>query len=602
MDTLIKDIRFGIRSLLRQPGFAAVAVITLALGIGINAALFSVVNGVLLNPLPFPESEQLVTFDQSKPNFETGAIPYPNFLDLRKENQTFSAMTILRSQSFSLLGSGEPERVSGRYVSADFCVVFGIKPILGRAFAPREDEPGVGPVVLISNALWQRKFGGAQDITSRTLILDDKSFAVIGVLPADFTLFRNTDVFVPIGQWNRPLNSRSAALGLHGMGRLKPGVTIEQGRADLNRIMQNLAVTYPETNKGNGATVGSLKERVVGDIRGTLWLLLGAVGFVLLIACVNVGNLMLARATSRRREFAIRAALGAGWWRLVRQSLTESMLLALAGGGWGLVLANWGTQAALGVLPTTLPRASEVHLDYRVLIFTIGVTLLSGILAGIAPALKNSRWRLSETLKESGRGNTSRGRGQTVLVAVEVALAVVLLIGGGLMVRSLRALWNVDPGFRADNVLTFGLSFSPSLRTANPETIRNTLRQLSADINATPGVRAASFSAGASPLQGEDDLFFWIDGTPKPASQSEMHMALIYQVEPTYLTAMGIPLKQGRFFENRDDEKSQQVVVIDDIFANKFFPGENPIGKRIRQGDDDPQTIIGVVGHVKQWG
>jgi len=602
MDTLIKDIRFGIRSLLRQPGFAAVAVITLALGIGINAALFSVVNGVLLNPLPFPEPEQLVTFDQSKPNFETGAIPYPNFLDLQKENQTFSAMTILRSQSFSLLGSGEPERVSGRYVSADFCVVFGIKPILGRAFAPREDEPGVGPVVLISNALWQRKFGAAQDITSRTLILDDKSFAVIGVLPADFTLFRNTDVFVPIGQWNRPLNSRSAALGLHGMGRLKPGVTIEQGRADLNRIMQNLAVTYPETNKGNGATVGSLKERVVGDIRGTLWLLLGAVGFVLLIACVNVGNLMLARATSRRREFAIRAALGAGWWRLVRQSLTESMLLALAGGGLGLVLANWGTQAALGVLPTTLPRASEVHLDYRVLIFTIGVTLLSGILAGIAPALKNSRWRLSETLKESGRGSTSRWRAQTVLVAVEVALAVVLLIGGGLMVRSLRALWNVDPGFRADNVLTFGLNLSPSLRTANPETIRNTLRQLSADINATPGIRAASFSAGASPLQGEDDLFFWIDGTPKPASQSEMHMALIYQVEPTYLTAMGIPLKQGRFFENRDDEKSQQVVVIDDIFANKFFPGENPIGKRIRQGDDDPQTIVGVVGHVKQWG
>jgi predicted permease len=603
MDTLIKDIRFGIRGLLRHPGFAAVAIITLALGIGINAALFSVVNGVLLNPLPFPQPDQLVTFDQSKPNFETGAIPYLNFLDLRKENQTFSAMTILRSQSFSLLGSGEPERVSGRYVSADFCAVFGIKPILGRAFAPREDEPGVGPVVLISNSLWQRKFGGAQDVTSRTVTLDNKSFSIIGVLPADFTLFRTSDVFVPIGQWNTPqLKNRGAALGLHGMGRLKPGVTIEQGRADLNRIMQNLAVTYPETNRGNGSTVGLLKERVVGDIRATLWLLLGAVGFVLLIACVNVGNLMLARASSRRREFAIRAALGADWWRLVRQSLTESMLLALAGGALGLVLANWGTQAALGVLPTTLPRASEVHLDYRVLIFTIGVTLLSGILAGLAPALKNSRWRLSDTLKESGRGSTSRGRAQTVFVAVEVALAVVLLIGGGLMVRSLRALWNVDPGFSPDNVLTFGLSLSPSLRTANPETIRTTLRQLSADLNSTPGVRASSFSAGASPLQGEDDLSFWIDGAPKPASQSEMHMALVYRVEPNYLTAMGIPLKQGRFFENRDDEKSPQVVVIDEIFANKFFSGENPIGKRIRQGDDDPQTIIGVVGHVKQWG
>lgn len=603
MDTLIKDIRFGIRSLLRQPGFAAIAIITLALGIGINAALFSVVNGVLLNPLPLPDPDQIVTFDQSKPNFETGAIPYPNFLDLRKENQTFSAVTILRAQSFSLLGAGEPERVSGRYVSAGFCDVFGIKPVPGRAFAPREDEPGVGPVVLISHALWQRKFGGAPDITSRTMVLDSRSFSIVGVLPADFALFRTSDVFVPIGQWNNPrLTSRSAALSMHGMGRLKPGVTIEQGRADLNRIMQNLAVTYPETNKGNGATVGSLKQRLVGDISSTLWLLLGAVGFVLLIACVNVGNLMLARATSRGREFAIRAALGAGWWRLVRQSLTESMLLAVTGGALGLLLANWGTQAALAVLPTSLPRSSEVHLDYRVLLFTIGVSLLSGMLAGLAPALKNSKWRLSETLKESGRGSSSRGRAQTVLVAVEVALAVVLLIGGGLMLRSMRALWNVDPGFRADNVLTFGFSPSPSLRDASPQTIRSTLRQLSAELNSTPGVRAASFSAGGTPLQGEDDLFFWIDGTPKPASQSEMHMALVYRVEPTYLTAMGIPLKQGRFFENHDDETSQQVVVIDDVFANKFFPGENPIGKRIRQGDNDPQTIIGVVGHVKQWG
>lgn len=603
MDSLIKDIRFAVRSLLRQPGFTAIAITTLALGIGLNAALFSVVNGVLLSPLPFPQPEQLVTFDQTKPNFEAGAIPYPNFLDLRKENETFAAMTILRSTSFNLIGAGESERLSGRYVSADFCSVFGINPIRGRGFAPGEDEPGAPATVLITHALWQRKFGGAEDILNRTMTLDGKQYSVAGVLPANFTLFRTADVFVPIGQWNLPqLKVRSAALGLHGMGRLKPGVTIEQAHADLNRIMQNLAITYPDTNKGNGSTVNALKDRIVGDIRGTLWLLLGAVGFVLLIACVNVGNLMLARASARRREFAIRSALGAGWWRLVRQALTESMLLAVAGGALGLIVADWGTQAALNLLPTALPRANEVHVDYRVLIFAIGLSVFSGILSGLAPALKNSKWRLSETLKESGRGSSSRGRAQTALVALEIALAVVLLIGGGLMVRSLRALWSVDPGFRPDNVLTFGLSLPPATRDASPQTIRATLRELSAQLNSMPGVRAASFSAGGSPLQGEDDLFFWIDGTPKPATQSEMNMSLVYRVEPAYLAAMGIPLKQGRFFDEHDNETSPPVVVIDDVFANKFFPGTDPIGKRIRQGDNDPQTIIGVVGHVKQWG
>jgi putative ABC transport system permease protein len=603
MDALQKDIRFGIRSLLRQPGFTAIAVITLALGIGINAALFSVVNSVLLNPLPFPEPEQLVTFDQSKPNFETGAIPYPNFLDLRKENQTFSAMTILRATSFSLIGAGESERVNGRYVSADFCSVFGIKPILGRGFAAGEDETGAAATVLISNALWQRKFGGAHEIVNRAITLDGRSFLVAGVLPADFTLFRNADVFVPIGQWTNPgLRNRGAALGLHGMGRLKPGVTVDQAQADLNRVMQNLALAYPDTNKGNGSTVGSLKERLIGDIRGTLWLLLGAVGFVLLIACVNVGNLMLARATGRRREFAIRGALGAGRWQLVRQSLTETTILALTGGALGLIIAAWATQAAVSILPATLPRASEVRVDYRVLLFALAVSLLSGILSGLAPALRNSHWQFSETLKEASRGNTSRGRAQTILVAVEVALAVVLLIGGGLMVRSLRALWSVDPGFRADNVLTFGLSLSPATRDASPQTIRSTLRQLNAQLNATPGVRGASFSAGGSPLQGEDDLSFWIDGKPKPASQAEMNMALVYRVEPSYLTVMGIPLKEGRFFDDHDTETSQPVVVIDEIFAHKYFPAVDPIGKRICQNGQEPQMIVGVAGHVKQWG
>ena len=600
---MFQDLRLGLRMLLKNPGFTAVVVATLALGIGANVALFSVVNGVLLNPLPFPQPDQLVTLHQSKPNFETGAIPYPNFRDLQKENRTFSAMAISRGFGFSLIGSGEAERVTARLISADFFSVLGVKPALGRTFAPGEDEPGAAPLVVISAALWQRKFGAAQDVVGKGMTLDDKSYTIVGVLPPDFSLFRTNDVFVPIGQWNSPaLQRRSAALGLHGIGRLKPGVTIEQGEADLDRVMGDLAVAYPETNKGNGAKVSSLKERMIGDIGPILWMLLGAVGFVLLIACVNVSNLLLARSTSRSREFAIRTALGAGRWRLLRQSLTESMLLALAGGGLGLVLAGWGTQAAIAVLPTTLPRAAEVGLDARVLIFTVAISLLTGILSGLAPALKTSQWRLSETLKEGGRGASSgRGRAHGVLVAVEMALAVVLLIGAGLMIRSLSALWNVDPGFRSDNVLTFGLSLSPSLRKASPQAIRANLRELSDQLSSTPGVRAVSFSAGAVPLQGEDDLFFWVEGQPKPASQSEMHMAVVYRVEPGYLAAMRIPLKQGRFFSDQDNERSQSVVVIDEVLARKHFGDADPVGKRILQDGQDPQQIIGVVGHVKQW-
>lgn len=604
MDNFTKDIRFALRSLWRRPGFTAIALITLALGIGINAALFSVVNGVLLNPLPFPEPEQLVVLDQSKPNFETGAIPYPNFLDLRKENQTFSAMTIFRGTAFSLIGTGEPERVNGRFVSADFCSVFGITPVVGRGFLPHEDEPGVTPTVLISHDLWQRKFAGNRDVITRTITLDDRSYFVIGVLPADFRFFQTGDVFVPIGQWNtRALERRGAGLGLHGIGRLKPGVTVEQGRADLNHIYQNLATAYPETNKGNGAFVSPLQQRVIGEIGPTLWMLLGAVGFVLLIACVNVGNLMLARASGRSREFAIRAALGASWWRLARQTLTESVLLAMAGGALGLFVAYWATQAALGLLPATLPRAQEVRIDYRVLLFALGISLLSGILAGLAPALRNSNSRFSGALKEGGRGNIgTRSRAQATLVAVEVAMAVVLLIGGGLMVRSIRALWNINPGFQPDDLLTLGLSLAPSARNDKPEAIRANLRQLSDRLNSNPGVQAASFQTGAFPLLDENDSLFWIDGEPKPATGSDMHATLISAVEPAYLSAMGIPLKQGRFFDNHDDERAPSVIVVDEVFANKFFPGANPIGRRIRQGDDEPQTIIGVVGHVKQWG
>jgi predicted permease len=601
---MLQDLRLALRIILKNSGFSAIVVMTLALGIGVNVALFSVVNSVLLNPLPFPKPDQLVTLDQSKPNFDMGAIPYPNFQDLQKENQTFSAMAISRGFGFSLIGSGEAERVNARLVSADFFSVLDLKPVKGRTFARSEDQPGVGAVAIISAELWGRKFGAAEDILNKSLTLDAKSYSIIGVVPADIGLFRGTDVYVPIGQWENPaLKRRSAGLGLHGIGRLKPGVTIEQAQADLSGVMARLATTYPATNRGNGAKVSSLKERMIGGIGATLWLLLGAVGFVLLIACVNVSNLLLARSTGRAREFAIRSALGAGRWRLLRQSLIESTLLAITGGGLGLVLAGWGTAAAVGVLPTTLPRASEIRLDFRVLIFALGISLLTGILSGLVPALRTSRAALSETLKEGGRGASSaRGRAPGVLVAVEIALALVLLVGAGLMIRSLSALWKVDPGFRSDNVLTFGLSLSPSLRTNSPEAIRADLRQLNNQLSATPGVQAVSFTDGGIPLQSADDLVFWIDGQPKPASGSEMNSAWVYRVEPGYLAAMGIELKQGRFFTDQDTEKSPDVVVIDEVFARKYFGSENPIGRRIRQRDEDPpQQIVGVVRHVKQW-
>jgi putative ABC transport system permease protein len=602
---LRQDLRYGARMLLKNPGFSAVIALTLALGIGANAALFSVVNGVLLNPLPFPQPERLVSLHQRMPNVAAGSVSYPNYLDWQKENQTFSAMAVSRQSSFALVGAGEAERVRGRRCTANLFSVLGVKPALGRDFAQGEDERGAAPVVIISAELWQRRFGAAPHTPGKSLTVDDRDYTIVGVLPANFSLYRGTDVYVPMGQWNNDgLQNRSAGMGLQGIGRLKPGATLAQAQADLDGLMRRLAEVYPEANRGVGATVIPLKERLVGDVGSSLWMLLGAVGLVLLIACVNVSNLLLARATGRTREFAIRAALGAGRGRLLRQSLAESVLLALAGGGLGLLFAALGARAALNALPTGLPRADEIGLDARVLLFTAAISLLTGVLAGLAPALKTSQRRLAETLKESGRGaGGGRHRAQGALVALEVALALVLLIGAGLMIRTLSALWNVDPGFRPDNVLTFGLSFPPSMRALSPEGRRASLRDLSDRLNSAPGVKAASFSLFASPMQNGTSASFWLEGQPKPASASEMHRTLAYGVEPGYLTVMGIPLKQGRFFTAQDETGTQGVAVIDEIFARQHFPNTSPIGKRIQLDfNRSLSEIVGVVGHVKQWG
>jgi predicted permease len=609
MQTLIEDLRYGLRMLRKSPGFAVVTVLTLALGIGANTALFSVVNGVLLNPLPFHDPDQLVALSESKPNFAQGSISYPNFLDWQKDNHTFSAMAIARNYGFSLTGMGVAEQVNAEFISSDFFPLLGVKPVTGRTFAPGEDQVGAGPVALISAGFWQRKFSGAPDVLGKGLTLNGKDYTIVGVIPATFHLvapsFQDRELYVPIGQWNNNLlPNRGAGLGIHGFGRLKPGITIEQAQADMDAVTRNLATAYPD-DKGISANLVPLKQRMVGrKVQSFLFVLLAAVGFVLLIACVNVANLLLARSTGRMREFAVRAALGASRGRVVRQLLTESVLLAIAGGTLGLLLAAWGTRAALGVLPTALPRAEEVGLDARVLVFTMAISVLAGILFGLAPAFKTSQPDLHATLKEGGRGASgTRHRAQDVFVVVEMAMALVLLIGAGLMIRSLTHLWRVDPGFDPRNVLTFSLTLPPSMMTATPEAVRANIRALDEKLASVPGVRAASLIWGAFPLSDDDERVFWLEGQPKPASENDMSWTLDYIVDPGYLKAMGIPLEHGRFLSAHDNEHTPLVIAIDDVFARKFFPNQDPIGKRINiNGYSKPAEIVGIVGHVKQWG
>jgi predicted permease len=607
MGTLIQDVRYGLRMLGKNPGFTAVAVITLALGIGANTALFSLVNGVLLNPLRYAEPDRLVALYSRTPNYDRASISYPNFLDWVRENRSFSALAAYRPDDFTLTGRGEPERVAAEMVSASFFPLLRVQPVLGRTFLPEDDQIGARPVVLISGGLWKRKLGSSKDALGQSLTLNDVVYTVVGVIPADFRYtginFQQSDVYTPIGQWSDPtFRNRRAGMGTFAVGRLKPGVTLEQAKADVDALGRHLAEQYPEVDKDTGIALVPLKQAVVGDIRPTLLVLMAAVGFVLLIACVNVANLSLARSTGRTHEFAIRMALGAGQGRMVRQLLTESLLLALAGGGLGLLLASWGLQGALKLLPQALPRAEEVHLDGRVLLFTLAASVLAGILFGLAPALKTSRADLQETLKEGGRGlSGARHRAQRAFVVAEMALALVLLAGAGLMVRSLVKLWSVDPGFDPHNVLTFLISF-PS-RTDSPEVVRATWRQLHDSLNAVPGVQAASLDASSIPMASESDLPFWLEGQPKPSTQAEMKLTLFYIVDPDYLNAMKIPLKRGRFLSPHDDEHSPGVIVIDESFARDYFGGKDPIGEHVNFGIlNVTAEIVGVVGHVKQFG
>ncbi len=605
MEALLQDLRYGLRMLARSPGFAAIAILTLALGIGANTALFSVVNGVLLNPLAYPRSGQLVALYGKTPGFDLAPINYLNFLDWQRDTETFSSMAIYRNQDYNFIGTGEGERVSGYMISADFFSTLGVRPILGRTFLPDDDHSGAAPVVILGGGFWKRKFGSSLEIIGKSIILNGTSYTITGVIPAGFTFYgHDRDVYTPIGQWTDPsFRDRRIDMSAHAVGRLKPGATLPQAKADMDGIAHNLAVAYPEADKNDGITLVSMKEDMVGNVEPFLIVLLAAVGFLLLIACANVANLLLARSMGRSREFAIRAALGASHVRVIRQLLTESILLAGLGGALGLLLAFWGTKAVLGILPGALPRANEVSLDSRVLLFTTAVSLFAGIVFGLAPALKTCRVNLQEILKESGRGSGgARHRLQGVFVAVEVAMALVLLVGAGLMVRSLAALWRVNPGFNPSHAITFNLSLPATAATSSAET-RARLRHFDDKMHNIPGVQAVSVTLGSRPMIHNSSLPFWIEGQPKPANIQDMHQAMFYLVEGGFQQAMGITLERGRFITPQDDERAPVVVDIDDVFARSYFPNENPIGKHIHLALFNVQAeIVGVVGHVKQWG
>jgi predicted permease len=608
LDELSHDLAYSLRILAKNPGFALVTIFTLALGIGANTALFSIVNSVLLNPLPFPHPGELVAVHESKANFAQGSISYPNFRDWQRDNKTLAAIAIAHQRRFTLTGMGDAERTPGDYVSSDFFSILGVKPVLGRLFAPGEDEIGRSPLVIISAGLWARKFDSRPDVLGKTLTLDGRNFTIVGVIPAEFDLsvgnFDAGDLYVPIGQWQQPgLTNRFAGLGLHGIARLKPGVTLAQAQQDVNGVSDRLAAAYPQADHGIRANLVSLRDSLVGQVQPLLLVLLGAVGFVLLIACVNVANLLLARSSARAQEFAVRSALGASRMRIVRQLLTESILLALTGGALGLALANWGTQAAIKLVPVALPRASHIHLSLSVLMFTLLVSLAVGILFGLLPAWKASRQSLNESLREGGRGvSGTRHRTQDLLVILETAMALVLLAGAGLMIRSLMALTSVNPGFDPNGVTTFSLAAPPSMTTASPDAIRAYYREVGRRIRQVPGVEGVSMMGGSLPMTGNDDeALFWLENEPKPTNTNDMRWALQYIVQPGYLKIMDIPLLRGRFFTDADNNHSPKVAVVDENFARQFFGSEDPIGKHINL-DDQPVTVIGVVGHVMQWG
>jgi putative ABC transport system permease protein len=594
---LWQDLRFGVRMLLKHPGFTLIAVLTLALGIGANTSIFSIVNAVLLRPFPYQAPERLVIVQERESG--GGFSPsYPNFVDWRAQNTAFASIAAVRqNESFNLTGAGEPERLQGQLVSAEFFSMLGIKPLVGRDFLPEEDRAGATPAVILSYGFWQRRFGNDPGIIGQQLTLNDQSYTVVGITPPDFQYGLEADVTVPFGLQTQRFSRRGADPGTDVVARLKPHVSQQQGEADLNMVAARLEQQYPATNKGRRVLLTPLHESFVGDVRRPLLILLGAVGLVLLIACANVANLLLVRASARQKEMAVRVALGASRATLVRQLLTESVLLAASGAALGILLAFWGTSFIAAQLPNGIPRLQEANVDARVSVFTLAVSLLTGLLFGLAPALQASRPNLTEGLKEGERGSSGRRqRLRSVLVVGEVALTLTLLVGAGLLIQSFRRVLEVNPGFKPQNLLTMQVSVNKPNGEQNGQQVANFFEQLQQNVRNLPGVKSVAVSNGI-PFGSTNFPPFLIEGRPVTDGKPS---GLRYHVSPTYFQTMGIELLKGRLFTAGDTPNTPMVVIIDEALAQRYFPNEEPLGQRLKPSADAPSwEIVGIVRHAE---
>ena len=603
LETFWTDVRYGLRMLRKSPGFTAVAVLTLTLGIGANTAIFSVVQGVLLAPLPYREPDRLVLVWQNNLTLKhVMSVSYPDFLDWQRNARSFQQVAAFDWEDRDLTGPGTPEHLNGKQFSSGFLGTLGVKPILGREFSPEEDKRGGAPVVIISNRLWRNRFAGSTEAIGKPTTLDGVAYTIVGVLPSEFRLIGDeADVYTPLGQGDPIIYGDRTIHSILCIARLKPGVTLAQSDAEMGAVQEHQDQLYPSADRGLGASVKPLKHEFVEDVSGTLLMLLGAVGIVLLIACANVANLLLARSAARRREFAIRSALGANRARIVRQLVTESVLLSLVGGTLGLAVAKWGVGPVLAAVPRGLPRSENIGVNVSVLLFALGVSVAVGILFGLAPALKSSKADLQSSLKEGGRGSPgAHHRAQSSLVIVQMALTLVLLIGAGLLFRTIRRLWEVNPGFDARHVIAFNVGLSPSARKTVSST-RIAYQQLIERIRNIPGVQAADLTV-LFPLSEHQNIGpFWV-GSQEPASSAQAPRALYYWTGPDYLRTMGIPLLRGRFFTEADTASSEPVILIDSVLAHAYFPDRDPVGQAMTIPHWGPVRVIGVVGHVRHWG
>ncbi|HYL74253.1 MAG TPA: ABC transporter permease [Bryobacteraceae bacterium] len=597
----LRDIRYGLRSLRRSPGFAVAAILTLALGIGANTAIFSVLHGVVLSPLPYRQPDRLVvvTLFSRSLNYPI-ATSYPDFLDWQRSARSFEEMSAWVTRGFDLTSPGEPEHFAGKEISAGFFHTLGAKLAAGREFTAEEDRHGGTLSAIVSDRLASRRFSNSAAALGKTITLSGSDYTIVGVLPADFR-FENeqADVYTPIGNGNPTVRTDRSIHSAVAVARLRPGITLAQAHAELDSIQEQIDRLYPAISRGLGAWTEPLKQYLVGEVSGTLLLLLGAVSLVLLIACANVANLTLVRGAARAREFALRLALGAGRSQVIRQLITESVLLSLLGGALGIAIARWGLIAVLAVAPASLPRAENIAVSGPVLWFALAVSAAVGIAFGFWPALKGSNTDLQSALKEGGRGSTpGRDRTQRILVVAQMALALVLLAGASLLFRTIQNLWAVNPGFDARNVITFQVGLSASAVETGPKT-RAAYQQLMDRLRQIPGVEAADIACLVPLSQQDNSGPFWFG--QRPASLAEAPRALYYWTGPEYIKTMRIPLLRGRYLAPADTLQSQPVVVIDSLMAAQYFGGRDPVGQTITVHQWGEARIVGVVQHVRHW-